>query len=223
MNTANMTATVDQLTYECPHCEIVMQIDEDIVGKTTDCPTCDKPFKVTVPQASLASEAQVDESTPEVVSAERDEKTLMTAHPVMFRSHPLRFLGECLLMIAGLALIGQTAFSQSYLPTVAQISLGSLMLLAGAGLMTYWWLTVYYTTLSITNNRSSLRQGIFARNTTEVRHDDVRNIQVNQNIYQRAVGTGDIAISSAGQDNLEIDVDSIPQPEELATTVRDLQ
>jgi len=56
-----------------------------------------------------------------------------------------------------------------------------------------------------------------------VRHDDVRNIQVNQNIYQRAVGTGDIAISSAGQDNLEIDVDSIPQPEELATTVRDLQ
>ncbi|MBD3675086.1 MAG: PH domain-containing protein [Planctomycetaceae bacterium] len=218
-----MSTAVEQIAYECPHCQTAMHIDEDIVGEVMDCPNCDKPFRVKVPEATPVSDDQLPEDAPDVASAERDEKDLVSVHPSMFRAHPIRFLGESAMMLVGFVLLGMAASGQLLMSAWLQYTLGGLLAVAGAGLMTYWWLTIIYTTLSVTNNRSLLRHGIFARYTTEVRHDDVRNIQVEQNIYQRVVGIGDIAISSAGQDDLEVDANGIPRPKEIAETVRELQ
>jgi len=218
-----MSTAIEQIAYECPHCETTMQVDEDLVGEITDCPNCDKPFRVKVPEATPVNEEQVPEDALDVSSAERDEKDLVTVHPSMFRAHPIRFLGESAMILVGLVLLGMAVSGQLLMPGWLQYTLGGLLAVTGTGLLAYWWLTVIYTTLSVTNNRSLLRHGIFARYTTEVRHDDVRNIQVEQNIYQRVVGIGDIAISSAGQDDLEVDANGIPRPKEIAETVRELQ
>jgi len=218
-----MPTSIEQIAYECPHCETTMEVDEDIVGEVMDCPNCDKPFRVKVPDANAVNGDHLTEDSPGVSSAERDEKDLISVHPSMFRAHPIRFLGESALILIGLVLVGMALAGQLLMPAWVQYTLGGILAVVGAGLFTYWWLTVIYTTLSVTNNRSLLRHGIVARFTTEVRHDDVRNIQVEQNIYQRIVGIGDIAISSAGQDDLEVDANGIPRPKEIADTVRELQ
>ena len=218
-----MQTSVEQIAYECPHCETSMQVDEDIVGEIMDCPRCDKPFRLKVPVAAPVNDEQLSEDAPSVTSAERDEKELISVHPSMFLAHPFRFLGESLMTMVGLILLGMAVSGQLLMPTWLQSILGGLLTLAGAGLLAYWWLNVIYTKLSVTNSRSFLRTGIFARYTTEVRHDDVRNIQVEQNIYERLVGIGDVAISSAGQDDLEVDANGIPQPNHIAEMVRELQ
>ncbi len=57
-----------------------------------------------------------------------------------------------------------------------------------------------------------MRRGILSKFTSEVFHKDVRNVQVSQNVLQRLCDVGTIAISSSGQSDFEISVDSMPEP-----------
>jgi hypothetical protein len=61
------------------------------------------------------------------------------------------------------------------------------------------------------------------RETSEVQHDDIRNIQVKKSLSDRILGIGRIAISSAGQDDMEIDIRGVPHPDGVADTVRSCQ
>lgn len=115
------------------------------------------------------------------------ENVLYESHPSMFRNHPIYF---CLCIILSLAVVGL------------------IMLLI-------WWLQTLGTTLIITNEKTILRKGILSKNTNEVFHDNVRNVQVKQTFLQRMFNVGYIGISSAGQAGLEIEVNGIPEPEEI--------
>jgi uncharacterized membrane protein YdbT with pleckstrin-like domain len=75
----------------------------------------------------------------------------------------------------------------------------------------------------VTNRRTVLRRGLLARETSEVRHRDVRNVQVNQTTFERLLGVGDLALSSAGQSDFEIAVKGIPNPNRVADVIRDMQ
>ena len=57
----------------------------------------------------------------------------------------------------------------------------------------------------------------------EVQHADVRNIQIKQTFIDRILGVGRIAISSAGQDEMEIDMRDVPDPSHVGDTVRSCQ
>lgn len=211
------------LAYECPHCHETLQVDEDVLGEEMDCPSCGDPFLIEIPVAHPVDPDRVNGHTPEVHQAGREEDIIETVHPAMFRKHPFTYVGEWALVIGGLILVGLTLAGYVYLNYTLQIATGLLVAVTGAGMLLYWWLTVVYTKLSITNKRTILRRGIVSRFTTEVQHDDIRNIQVDQTMFERLVGVGDIAISSSGQDDLEVDVDGIPQPEKFAKMIRNLQ
>ena len=103
----------------------------------------------------------------------------------MFRNHPFGFI-LCLLL-------------------VATFGLGLLIFLV-------WWLRCLGTTLIVTDQKTTLRTGILAKNLNEVYHSDVRSIQVNQSFFQRIFGVGSIGLSSAGQSSVEIVADGIPGP-----------
>lgn len=77
--------------------------------------------------------------------------------------------------------------------------------------------------LTITDRRVVLRHGLFSKHTTEVRHVDVRNIQVSQGVLARLLGFGAIGISSAGQSGVEIAIGGIPDPEAVAESIRRLR
>ena len=58
--------------------------------------------------------------------------------------------------------------------------------------------------LTITTRRTIMRSGILGSHSNEVLHNHIRNIQISQGVFQSLIGTGTLAISSAGQSNMEI-------------------
>ena len=120
-----------------------------------------------------------------------EEQTLYDEHPAMFRNHPFAFI-LCIVLIAA-------------------FGLGLLILLI-------WWLNTLGTRLTVTNTRITLRKGILSKYTNEVYHTDIRNVQIDQSLFQRILDVGTVGFSTAGQDGIEISVAGIPRPE----SVRDI-
>jgi uncharacterized membrane protein YdbT with pleckstrin-like domain len=121
------------------------------------------------------------------------EEILYEAHPSMFRNHPLAFVLTCLLSLVGVGLI----------------------------IFFFWWLDSIGTTLTVTNDRITLRKGVLSKSLIEVWHRDVRNVQLYQSFGQRILGVGKLGISSAGQGGVEIEVAGIPDPEKVKSLIDD--
>lgn len=126
---------------------------------------------------------------------EQSEQTLITEHPSMFRNRPILFIFFCILIPFGIGLL----------------------------FLGIWYLRCVCTTLSISNKRTTLRSGILSKHTTEVRHQDIRNLAISQSIFQRMFNVGTIALSSAGQADMEIIVSGIRKPQKTADTIRQYQ
>ena len=113
------------------------------------------------------------------------ETILYRQHPVMWRANPVFFV-LCIILC---------------------------LVLIGALFLLLWWLHCKATTLTVTNERSTLRNGILSKHTTEVWHADVRNVAMSQGILQRRFGVGSIGIASAGGAGMEIEVGGLPKPQ----------
>jgi len=216
------------LTYRCPHCGASHEVDEALVGDRVDCRKCGRPFEAAMPvarpsegEATAAPEFRVAAGEGEV------EDTILQTHPAMLRKHPGRVLGLLIVLAAGTAAIVLGAVGGVAVPGNAPplVLLASGAVIAGLAALYWlaWWVQTRFTTLTITNRRTILRRGLIARDTSEVRHRDVRNLQINQTTLERMLGVGDVSISSAGQDDLEIRIEGIPKPEKVASIVRDMQ
>ncbi len=143
------------------------------------------------------------------------ERILYEAHPSMFRNHPIWFILTCLLCVSGFLLpflpievSWQTRFIEILVP-----------LLIGLGAFFVWWLKIKGTTLTVTTERTSCRRGILSKSITEVWHQDIRNVQLDQTLLQRILNVGKIGISSAGQSEVEINVSGIPDPERVKQAI----
>ncbi|MCD0463188.1 PH domain-containing protein [Roseiconus lacunae] len=218
------------LLYRCPMCKTAVEINEHYIGETIDCPSCKRPFEVTPPQALPIGIDSTDSGEPgsravsseDVVSAESVE---MVIHPVVFRRH---FVGSMIAVVGCLVAIIGIAFALSGRPigglhsTVLLVTSGVVFLVA-AFFLTKWYLQSRFQSLSLTNQRLVYTEGILHRRSSEVRHGDVRNVQVSQSLFERAFAFGDIAISSAGQDDMELIVNDIPRPQEVVNFIREHQ
>jgi uncharacterized membrane protein YdbT with pleckstrin-like domain len=159
------------------------------------------------------------------------EKTVMTVHPAMFRARPLKYVGLIAGIIIGLAgmlyfgvPVEGSAVDKWWRPITLLLSI-VFGIFAGASLisMIYWFVRTRNDSLTITDERTVWSRGILDRETSEVQHDDIRNIQIKQTFIDRILGVGRVAISSAGQDEMEIDIRDVPAPSQVADTVRSYQ
>jgi uncharacterized membrane protein YdbT with pleckstrin-like domain len=57
---------------------------------------------------------------------------------------------------------------------------------------------------TIDNATIESRQGVIARKVQSIRVQDLRNINVRQNVVQRLLGVGDVEFSSAGGSGIEV-------------------
>lgn len=112
---------------------------------------------------------------------------LYDACPAMFRAHPVAFVLCCILSL---------------------VLVGLLFLIP-------WYIRSRSTRLIVTTDQITLRTGWLSKNTNDVFIENVRNIQVKQSFWQRIMGVGYVGISSAGQSGIEIEVDGLPNPDEL--------
>ncbi len=120
------------------------------------------------------------------------EGTLLEINPAMFRNNPVGFILSVILIAA-----------------------------AGAGLviLAIWWLNTKAATLTVTNKRTIQRTGLISKQTTEVLHRDVRNIEITQSVFQRIFGVGSIGIASAGQSGIEIQFAGVRDPDGIKALI----
>lgn len=115
-----------------------------------------------------------------------DDVILYRENPTMFKNNPILFTLCFLLIPSGIGIVA----------------------------LLVWWIKVTHTTLTIDDEKSVLREGVFSKSMSEVYHEDVRNTQISKSFLQRMFGVGNLRISSAGQGDMEISIPGIPKPAE---------
>jgi len=71
------------------------------------------------------------------------------------------------------------------------------------------------TILIIDEEKSIYKTGLLSKKTNEVKHIDVRNIQVFQRVFERVFGIGSVSISSSGQSDIEMKINGIEEYEKV--------
>ena len=212
------TQAAAPLTYECPHCHARVGVADGRLGEPVDCGQCGRPFRAAMPVGRLVGE---DGSRADG-SGRGPESELMTVHPAVFRAHPLRSLLFALLGMAGVTSLffgvtGRAVFEAEPTPLIIA---GCGMLFGSTLYFGYCALLSRATVLTITDRRTTLTKGILSKSTNEVDHDDLRNVKCDQSLIERTLGYGDIALSSSGQDEMEIVIQDIPNPQQVLDVIR---
>ena len=146
------------------------------------------------------------------------EREICVVRPAMFRAHPLRYLLILLILAGGITLAVMSLIKRpeegAFQPWL--LYPGLLLVLASVVWWVQWWIaTTLWIKVSISNKRTIRHEGIIRRHSTEVLHDHVRSVDINQRFLQRIFNVGYIGIDSAGQDGIEIEVRDIPAPYEV--------
>jgi len=224
------------LTAKCPYCGRDVETTIDHTAEPIVCPKCQKPFEMEIPSAEVTSVREVEVvKTQDHIATKPKEHTLHRVHPVVFRARPLGSLIVLTVTVAAvyglwLGLTMEDSASEGKLlgsTTLASINwllwMSVAALIFVVGLLSYWFAMSMSTTLTVTDSRTIFKRGIFSRDTSEVQHDDVRNIQIDQSLFERLLRIGEIGIASSGQDELEIVASRIPSPGSITETIRQNQ
>jgi uncharacterized membrane protein YdbT with pleckstrin-like domain len=143
----------------------------------------------------------------------------------MFRAHPFWYSLMVLLFVGGLV----AAVMGAPLATVG----GPLPGLAITGVAALWWLVWWaaphrWVKLIITTKRTIRQEGIVVRRTSEVLHNHIRNVKIEQTFLNRLLGVGRLSIDAAGgsdEEPIEIEMRHVPRPyqvKELIDRYREL-
>jgi DNA-directed RNA polymerase subunit RPC12/RpoP len=207
----------------CDRCDRIIEVDDDKAGTKVECPHCGDtnimPGKTTSSDSSSAEPTA--RQHPEDLGLPPDsgpEKQVMLVRPSLMRSRPVSFIAATLFGATGLILAAIHLISPT---TVALwVAIFAVLALIGAlGLIIWWWVQTLSAALEITNKRTVAKRGLLSRSTSEVVHDNIRNVQVDQSFWERIWKVGSIGISSSGQDGIEIQMRKIPNPQKLRETI----
>jgi hypothetical protein len=173
------------------------------------------------PPVAAASPAQAAALS---ISAVGEEEVLRV-YPSYLRNDPLGFCFLILLGAAGLvfALFGNRIVPADYDPYHASQIAGLGLLLFSVFRFMLAWLRYRKISLVITNRRTTLRYGLFAKFSKEIRHSDVRMLVVRQSFLQRLFGVGGLDVSSAASDESDIRISGIAHPEKVKEVIDSLR
>lgn len=227
-------------SFQCPHCTQRAEVGEDRLGQIVTCTSCGKPFLARVPTGQLLEE-ESGEWRPVRVRADETEQTLRMLRPAVFRRAPFKNLALIALIVFGLWMViwfstGHGPAPHNELEELAggtpppassaaspMAWLGFFLMLVGITPMLLHYVHSRFESLTITNRRSIWRRGILVKNVSEVEHEDIRNIQVKQGVTDQLLRVGRVSISSAGQNDMEIQIPGVPRPGEVIELVRQQQ
>ncbi len=205
------------ITITCDDCERQLEVEDHLAGGKVECPHCgdvnrvpgaSEPEAAPVAPAAAAIPVAAAGAVPDD-AAEGPERVLTTVRPAMFRAHPFRYTILVVLFLAG---AGGAIGSAVSAAVPAWVLWPGLVVAAAMALWWAWWWfsTTFWMRMEITNKRTVRYAGFIQRHSTEVLHNHVRSVDINQTFLRRIFGVGDIGIDSAGQDGIEIEVKDIP-------------
>ena len=212
-------------TFACPFCQERVSVDLDAVGNPVACAACSRPFRPQVPEASLVEETEGQwHAVRPVHGGSADERLIRRVRPAAFRRAPIK--SALLFGTAGLALtaaIGVSFRSDDDWLVATTTIVGIIVAVLCILPLALAFIETRFESLTVTSQRSLWRRGIFTKATSEVQHDDIRNIQIKQGLLDPIPKVGTVSISSAGQDDMEIVVTGVPRPQEFVEMVRAYQ
>lgn len=207
------------ITLTCDKCDRTLEVDDSKAGTKFACPHCGDvnivPGTAVKPTARAgltpASRRPSDRAASMGLPPETGaEQRVAKIHPAMFRSKPAHFLGVLVLLVGG----GVGAVIAASRSGTSSVLMWACIVLAviGLGILAAWKIMTLSETLEITTKRVTLTRGLMSRNLSEVPHEDIQNIQIKQSFWDRMWGIGQLGVSSAGQDDVEIVISNIPHP-----------
>lgn len=203
----------------CDNCERTIEVGDELAGQKVACEACGDINRM---PAAGAVRGSTGASRPESLGLPPDsgpEQKVVHVRPAMLRAKPMVFLAHVLILLAGLVGVGLgLATSVAVVPVAGAIA-GGIAALAALGSLAVWKLKTLSAALEITNKRTVLRRGLLSKATSEVVHDNIRNVQVTQTFWQRLWSVGTLGLSSSGQDGIEIEIGDIPNPERVRKVI----
>ncbi|MEM7628020.1 MAG: PH domain-containing protein [Planctomycetota bacterium] len=217
------------ITITCDRCDDPFDVADAEAGNKAACPKCGDINRVPGARAenapgggsgSVAGEGDVkkkDRAEAEGYPPDSGpEQRVLLVRRCWARSRPLKFAGASLLMLAGPAgLIW--ALVSAHEPWTRWLWLVPFLL--GAAALAWWGVERLTAAIEITNKRTVQKTGLFSRSSSEVVHDNIRNVQVDQNVWQRVWKVGRLGISSSGQDGVEIQINHLPNPDRIRKVI----
>ncbi len=208
------------IRFQCDRCERTIEVEDALGGTKLECPDCGDMNIVPDGDGSGQDAGQRRASEDRAAAAgfppsSGPEVQVVVVHPALMRANPLLFLGVVLAIAGGLGLVvwfglfaRESSLRWLFWPGVVLLVVASLALVV-------WKVQKMSHALVITTRRSIERRGLLSRSTSEVLHDNIRNIQIDQSFLERLLNVGTISISSAGQDGVEIQVEKLPAPDDI--------
>lgn len=202
----------------CDNCDKIIEVQDDLAGQKVACEACGDINVMPDAPNARNSPSTGRGPTPESMGLPPDrgpEQHALHVRPAMVRAKPMVFLAHLLVLVAGLVGVGWgLAGDLTGLKTAALIG-GGLAAVVSGGSLAIWKVKTLSHALEITNKRTVLRTGLLSRATSEVVHDNIRNVQVTQTFWQRIWKVGTLGLSSSGQDGIEIEITDLPNPERI--------
>lgn len=214
------------ITKSCDRCERTIEFPDDQAGTKVQCPYCGDVNLLPAAAGDVQSGRQVPIQAGRTDRAAAAgyppdsgaEERVLLIRPAWVRSRPLRFAGVVVLAALGLVLGLIHLADPQAVPAWAAV-IAVIVLLGSGGMLAWWWVQSLSAALEVTNKRTVARRGLLSRSTSEVLHDNIRNVQIRQTFWQRVWGVGSIGISSSGQDGIEIEMDRVPTPQKLQQVI----
>ena len=209
------------IQFNCDNCEMLIELDDDMAGTKHECLNCGDINRVPTPDAvepvPESSNGPVDRAAKAGYPADFGPETkIFKVRRCWFRSRPIRFSVAVLVIIA--SIVGML-WAQLGDRTVAWNALFAPLTVGGIGFIVWWWLDRLSTSFEITTKRTIMHRGFFSKSSSEVVHDNIRNIQIDQTFLQRLTNVGRVGISSSGQDGVEIQVNHLANPNKLREVI----
>ncbi|MFG0245412.1 MAG: PH domain-containing protein [Phycisphaerales bacterium JB052] len=214
------------IKFNCDKCDMEIELEDHLAGTKYECLNCGDINRVPSPMGSDPTPFDHDEA----VDSKHIDKAAKAGFPpdqgpevrvlkvrrCWFRSRVIRF--SLTVLIGLLSLIGLI-----WVPVTDQsiwwVALFAPLLLLSVGLLSWWWIDRLSASLEITTKRTVMLKGFFSKSSSEVVHDNIRNIQIDQTFMQRVMKVGRIGISSSGQDGIELQVNHLKDPEYLRQVI----
>ncbi len=205
------------ITFNCDNCEMLIELDDDQAGTKHECLSCGDINRVPSPDSvdpeAAATGGPVDRAAKAGYPADFGPETkILQVRRCWFRSRPVRF-SVAMLVVVG-SLVG-VLWSQLGDRSMLWYALFIPLIVAGVGLIAWWWIDRLTASFEITTKRTIMHRGFFSKSSSEVVHDNIRNIQIDQTFLQRLANVGRVGISSSGQDGVEIQVNHLANPNKL--------
>jgi len=199
----------------CDRCDQTIELAQGVVGQKVTCPHCGDVNVLRSAAGQSAGEPEDRAAKAGYPPANGPEVEVLSVRPAMFRSKPVTFL---LLLVGAVGGLGTAivAMGMGALPIAA---IAAVIAAAAGGTLGFWRLFKLSEGMKITTKRIVDREGFFRRETSEILHKDIRNVQVRQSFWQRVWKVGTLAVSTAAENEDEILMHDVPGPDHVRQVI----